>query len=537
MTRKKYIYLLPVIIIAISLATLLNAAIGYAAEKHVRKTDIVVPFTQYEWWMLSWSDNELQCQIFTDHEGLPTNDEIFVYCGEDLYKQWVETDACPAINNDSDDAEECEGFYLHQVATEELTKTIQVELPSAEARIGIQGCDLNPPDNFCETLPTLVITGYEPLPNEHITKIQGTYNDIPFLCEDNVCEVPMRPTPVEGVVVEFWAESSFGDETEHYASLVRVVDTGVTQDTERQGWYVDIMNTDLTGDETESCAEVWNAFPPIGEPPGWLTTPESSQLLASDEPYLFLAGKLISQGFVDALDCPNRGLEENGYANTCGLEKAREKVDEWQNRFDDQIIAVAKQTGIPAQLIKNLFAKESQFWPGAFNGAKEFGLGQLTELGADTVLLWNESFFNQFCPLVLDKDICASGYAQLSDEDKATLRGAVATNASAYCESCPAGIDLTHADFSIQLFAQALQANCEQTGYIISNVTGKRPGEVSSFEDLWRFTLANYHGGPGCLLAAIKSNPQGSPLTWENISPLLEDECPGVVDYVNEICK
>ncbi len=65
------------------------------------------------------------------------------------------------------------------------------------------------------------------------------------------------------------------------------------------------------------------------------------------------------------------------------------------------IINAANDTGVPAQLLKNLFARESQFWPGIFKAVSDSGLGQLTENGADTTLLWNPSFYSQYCPLVL----------------------------------------------------------------------------------------------------------------------------------------
>jgi hypothetical protein len=257
----------------------------------------------------------------------------------------------------------------------------------------------------------------------------------------------------------------------------------------------------------------------------------------TDEPYTYLAGRLIAQGVVDASECPGGGLEANGYANTCGLEKARPEVDLWQDQFDAQIVEVAKETSVPAQLMKNLFAQESQFWPGVFKDAEEYGLGQLTELGADTVLLWNPTFFSQFCPLVLDAGTCALGYAQLDEEVQATLRGAVAMQANSDCLECPMGIDLSHTNFSIKLFADTLEGNCAQVGQIVSNARNSVPGVASNYEDLWRFTLVNYHAGPGCLSTSIKDVPDNIPLTFSNIAEKLDQECPGTVEYVGKISR
>ena len=356
------------------------------------------------------------------------------------------------------------------------------------------------------------------------------------MCEGDTCEVPLRPTLTEGVEVTFWADSSFGDSSQHFEALVRVTDSGVAEGPEKEGWIVDVMSERLQGYLALGCGPIWNSFPPIGSLSSWLESPDSPELLATNDPYMYLAGRLIVQDFVDASDCPGGGIEINGYANTCGLEKARTIVDEWQNRFDSKIVDVSQETGVPSQLLKNLFAQESQFWPGAFNDADEFGLGQLTEMGADTILLWNTSFYNQFCPLVLNIDTCNLGYAQLPEDDQAILRGAVAIQASSDCPSCPAGIDLNHAIFSIDLFAQTILANCQQAGQIVTNNRGEYPGSVASYDDLWRFTLANYHAGPGCLSNAIQSLAN-SPLTWENIAPRIERECPGIVDYIEAIAK
>jgi hypothetical protein len=73
-------------------------------------------------------------------------------------------------------------------------------------------------------------------------------------------------------------------------------------------------------------------------------------------------------------------LLPDGSANGCGQEAARPAVDQWQDQFDALIINTAEDTGVPAQLLKNLFARESQFWPGIFKAVPMPGW-QLTENG------------------------------------------------------------------------------------------------------------------------------------------------------------
>ena len=53
--------------------------------------------------------------------------------------------------------------------------------------------------------------------------------------------------------------------------------------------------------------------------------------------------------------------------------------------------------------MKSVFSRESQLWPGIFKDYGEAGLGQLTNLGADTLLMWNP-LYEGFCPMVLAKD-------------------------------------------------------------------------------------------------------------------------------------
>ena len=140
--------------------------------------------------------------------------------------------------------------------------------------------------------------------------------------------------------------------------------------------------------------------------------------------------------------------------------------------------------------------------------------------------------------MVLPEDTCGNGYAHLKEEDQLELRRALIGSVNATCEGCPLGIDLKRADFSVAVFAQTLIANCKQAGQVVHNYTSKTPGDVASFEDLWKFTLVNYNAGGSCLADAITSTAnQNLDLTWENVSPSLIGACSGAIDYVNDISK
>lgn len=501
-----------------------------------RKATIVVAYTRYEWWLLQWSDSTLVCQVFIDHEGWPTAPEVLTDCGGTVYKQWINTQSCAGLDNGQQPPGGCLGLYLFFIGSAPAEKQIEVDLPPSEVDVTLSGCTPTPPENLCPTIPALHFQGVEPLPNEQIIAIHVKYNDVETACQGNACDVPLQPTPLTGTTIQFWADSSFGDASAVFTAMVRVIDSGVSTTPTSGGWYVDILSSQWKGNDLATCSQVWQAFPPVGGVPQWLSTPEDVAFLETKQPYSYLAGRLIAEGVVDASACPSGGLLSNGYANNCGLEVAMPEVIVWQNQFDDQIMLVANEVKVPAQLLKNLFAQESQFWPGVFKQPQEFGLGQITDNGADTLLLWNPSFYNQFCPLVLTEDECSVGYLKLSAENQAILRGALATSADADCETCEFGIDLTSTNTSINLVAHTMLANCEQVAQIAFNATGKIAGVISSYEELWKFTIADYHVGPGCLSYAMYTNyATRSPMDWEHVSAHFTEPCQTVIPYVTQV--
>jgi len=498
-----------------------------------RYTSIIVDYTKYTWWMARFDDRSLACEIVTDHEGLPTVNEVYTECGKSIADEWFDQELCT-----ENKTKDCEGYYFYLVSAIPSQRVVAVELPEAKAWVNLEDCSplTTISTTLCEFMPLLVITGEEPLPNEEIIGIGGRIDGQPFTCDDP-CHIRLAPTDEDGVIVEFWAYSSYGDSSQTFSAQVRVAEEN-EGNPDQTYIYVDVLSSQWIGTPTASCADSWESFPPVGGPPFWLTTPKRAEDLNTEIPYNYLAANLISAGVVDASSCENGGLLLDNYgANACGLETARPEVIAWQNRFDSLILDVAQETGVPAQMLKALFARESQFWP-AFIQNSDIGLGQLTEDGADTTLLWNPSFFDQFCPLVLSADRCDKGYLHISEEEQEHLRLGLINTVNATCQDCPLGIDLSQADFSVSIFGYTMLANCEQAGRIVRNVSGRAPGEITSYEDLWKFTLVNYNAGPGCLGEAVQTTRNnGQPLEWEFVSSNLNGICNVAAEYVNDISQ
>jgi hypothetical protein len=500
-----------------------------------RYSKVVVPYVAFTWWLTKWEDNQVACEIVIDYEGMPKPDAVFKNCDQSVYDAWIKTAPCPQDTIDNNPSD-CSGYYFQFVGSESKEKTIGVTLPEPQVWIDLENCNQRP-DGGCSTRPTLVLRGEEPLPNEHITSIAGNVGTSTFECESDSCPFSVNVTRPEGIQIDFWAFSTYGDSSRRFTALIRA-DSIVPDGEDQPVWYVTVLSSQWKGLPVASCAQTWDAFPPPGPLPQWLTTPRTTPELASDIPYAYLAGNLISQGFVSASSCPDDGLTPGGAANACGMEAARTMVTEWQNRFDALIIDVSDKTGVPAFLLKNIFSRESQFWPGVFREGQDVGFGQLTDNGADTTLLWNPDFYNQFCPFVLSADTCSKGYAILKPEQQAMLRGALVSGVDATCANCPTGLDLTKADFSVDVFAQTLLANCEQAGRVVQETTGQVPGHLVSYEDMWKFTIVNYNAGAGCLLSAVKATRSaGLDLTWENLSGKLPANCQGAVNYVNDVSQ
>ncbi|HAV77082.1 MAG TPA: hypothetical protein DCX53_06995 [Anaerolineae bacterium] len=511
-----------------------SAAPSKAPPGPDRYSVTTVDYTKYFWWMIPWGESEVECKIEVDHEGMPTPGDVYVDCGEEIYDEWVEQEPCREI-----DVNRCDGFYLVLVESEPAQKQISTKLQAPIVQVTLENCIpiQTSSTSICEFEPVLVLTGIEPLQGYSVIGIEGLYGGQSYNC-GAVCRLRLPVTNEELFTLQFWAYSSYGDSSEVFSAQIRVAVRDAGNPDQPTYWYVDVLSSQWAGIPVATCVETWGVLPPVGGPPEWLSTPTDSETLGTQVPYNYLAANLIRQNAVDASSCADGGLLPDGGASACGMEVARSAVNEWQNQFDEIILNVAEDTSVPAHLLKNLFAIESQFWPG--NTKNDIGLGQLTEQGADTALMWNPPFVKQFCPLVMDSETCGKGYLYMGEENRAYLRLALIDAVNATCENCPLGIDLERANFSIGVFAHAMLANCEQASQVVWNYNGQMtPSELGiSFEDMWKFTLVNYNAGGGCLATAFElASEKDEPLTFEGISPYLQPACQGAVEYVNTISK
>lgn len=501
-----------------------------------REEIIEISYTEYTWRLLDWQDKGQVCEVKIDHPGEPDGAEIYFQCGSVIYYRWLET--LPCIAESGEPPQPCSGLYLVPIGSQEISKEIVINLPSPSVRIDLKDCIPVPDTDLCAEMPSLLISADEPLPNEEIIQVQGRIDERSFACAGEVCEVALQATDTGGAALEFWAESSYGDSSEHFMGRIRV-DERTLDNPPASGWHVEVVSglTDL--DNMAGCPGFWQSFPPLGIQPDWLSNPSQAILLRTNEPYNYLAGQMIRKGYVDTSHCDDLGLSEEGYASPCGLEASRDLVYLWQNTFDRFILMSAEETGIPSSLFKRIFARESQFWPETTEDLyREYGFGHTTELGADTTMLWNREFFDQFCPLVLEVGKCQLGYPQLDDWSQATLRGALLVEMEIILPADFYDLDSKQVEESVSLFAQTLLGNCAQVGQMITYQTDQIPGEIVSYEDLWKFTLINYQAGSGCLAdAIIVVHKRKEALTWEHISAALEENCPWAVEYIEDVTQ
>ncbi len=280
-----------------------------------------------------------------------------------------------------------------------------------------------------------------------------------------------------------------------------------------------------------ACALIWGIQPPVSLPQ-WLKTPTESAGLKSETKYFLLAGKLISAGIVSAGECADGGLTTSGTASTCGMEKAFSQVIEWQNQFDPEIYLAARENKIPANVLKRLFAQETQFWPSIVMAPPAYGIGNVTSPGVEPLFTWYPDVYQDICQDVFSQN-CTLPYHSLLLADQQLLRGFfISRHLHAYCPDCAYGMDVDKIKGSIDYFAKLLVSNCHQVALILNNHS--YPVSSLGYTDAWRVTLANYTAGTGCVSDALEEMDASRTFTWDYFVEQIAPDC-HVENYVNRI--
>jgi hypothetical protein len=167
---------------------------------------------------------------------------------------------------------------------------------------------------------------------------------------------------------------------------------------------------------------------------------EQPVVIATSENYHLLAGKLIWWDLAKS-NCPDgySGVNPETYAATpCGMDGARAAMLDWQNGLDDSIIRAAREWHVPAALLKEIIARETQYWPWTGEDG-EHGMIQITEDGAELVLF-------QYLP----------GYTRLTPGQRYEAR--LLWLRQLDCEPCTPQMAYDHAKQVMNLYAQSLAA-------------------------------------------------------------------------------
>ncbi len=318
--------------------------------------------------------------------------------------------------------------------------------------------------------------------------------------------------------ITFRGFSTFGDSSGEVQATVQIIQRN-------DGFYPSLTSLSPFTLFNDTCAGLWGMN--VGQPPKWAEFPQLPNQLNTNKTLHFLTSRLIFTGIVNARDCPGQGFLTASSPNACGLERARQAMIDWQNQYDPIIWSSARKIGIPPKIIKTLIEKESQYWPGnARNFIQEYGLAQMNEIGADVALRWNNDLFKQSCYGVLAN--CNIPYASLPTWQQAMICGNLMNFINADCPGCVNGLDQTTTNSSIEVTANVLKANCAQANFVMQQNFVK-----SSYEDMWKFTLASFHSGYQCLYDAVDTSFRaGETVNWANVS--LHMQCPGGKDYVDE---
>lgn len=374
------------------------------------------------------------------------------------------------------------------------------------------------PWDWCTTIPQLHFAAREYMAGFNVTQVTLRIGDREKRYEGSDAVLTLPQTGEQGAWLQYWAVSNH---KEGQSPFFRLKYRYVRSSMAPECFRFDLLGSDWER-EAPSGSLLWSLFPPLDQSlPKVLEQPLSAQDLYSANRYVYLSGRLIRSGLVNAADCPDGGLYANGAATPCGEQAGAEKLIEWQNKYNEQIYTAALKYNIPARILKGILAQESQFWPRS-DSPYELGLGMFTEHGADLLLTWNVNYYLSNCIPAYGAIACSAGYSRLDPIAQTMMRRSV--------------IDKIGTDSEIDVLAAALLASAAQVDQMVFNTSRKEPADLTNYETMWKITTANYYAGSGCTGAALdRVSTGGLELTWEQLVLQMDESCQVASRYVEKI--
>jgi hypothetical protein len=483
-------------------------------QENVRTLTEQVTVQSTHWQLLRWSDGFLTCNIHVSHTAQPTIEDVTHSCGTRITETWLTTPACiPAQNGRSSST--CSGLMLRYVGAYTQTATKVITLPEITMHLQMTDCL---PGQWCEARPGLRLVAQEPVDGHSIASIGVRVANNERIVSGAISEIRLPATSEKGEWLEYWAESDFGDSSQRFRVKYRAYSSVQNG---RQVYRFDLLTREWA-DSLPGGVLLWQVFPPVNDSlPKLLEQPLSPGYLATTNRYALLAGQLIRNGLVDATSCVDRGVLSNGAASICGEQVAAEMVLTWQNKYDAQIYDAGLKYRIPARLLKGLIAQESQFWPES-SDPYERGLGFISENGVSLLLNWNPEYYLGTCLPVYGETGCAAGYSNMRPDRQVIIRRAI--------------FDRIGSESEIDVIAATLYASAAQTQQMVRNVLRSEVSEASTYEDMWKMSLANYYAGSGCVGNALRAAiNEPFPIEWETVANYLEGTCIIATTYVERV--
>ena len=157
-------------------------------------------------WLINGPDGRELCRLVTEDDNLPSVQIVTAICGQWTGDQYRGGQA-----------------YAHHLTAQQSTRQVAQPLPPLEINLAISESGIR-------------LTAYDPLPGEEILQIDARLGDHPVVCAASPCDIPL---PSRDTTIQYWAASSYGDESRRHVALIAITDDGVDVYGDRtvRGWH------------------------------------------------------------------------------------------------------------------------------------------------------------------------------------------------------------------------------------------------------------------------------------------------------------